>query len=223
MPAPTQQIRGHLEQVVALRSARNADPALATRVAAVKQYQHDRFSRDYADLLCSARYAAPARFFLDDLYGPTDFTDRDAQFSRVVPALARLLPIGVIHTVTELAELHALSESLDQEMARQLNTEAVDDRSYRAAWRAVGRFADRERQLRLLMSIGTSLERHTRTPLLPTTLRLMRGPARAAGLEQLQSFLERGLAAFVSMRGAQQFLEKILVNEQRIIRELSGS
>ena len=33
-----------------------------------------------------ARYAGAARFFLDELYGPGDFSQRDAQFARVVPA-----------------------------------------------------------------------------------------------------------------------------------------
>ena len=71
-----------------------------------------------------------------------------------------------------------------------------------------------------MIAIGTSLDQHTRTPLLLTTLRLMRGPASAAGFAQLQSFLERGLAAFVSMRGAQQFLDTIIANERRVIDEL---
>ncbi len=221
MAQPTREIRNHLQQIARLRSARAADPALASRVTSIKQYQHERFRRDYADLLASERYAEAARFFLDDLYGPIDFTDRDAQFGRVVPAMARLLPADVMHTVAQLAELHAVSESLDQEMARLLDGEAADARSYRAAWRAVARQADREHQLQLLISIGTALERHTRSPLLPMTLRLMRGPARAAGLIQLQSFLERGLAAFVSMRGARQFLERIQANERRVIRDLS--
>ncbi len=221
MAQPTREIRNHLQQIARLRSARAADPALASRVTSIKQYQHERFRRDYADLLASERYAEAARFFLDDLYGPIDFTDRDAQFGRVVPAMARLLPADVMHTVAQLAELHAVSESLDQEMARLLDGEAADGRSYRAAWQAVGRHADREHQLQLLISIGTALERHTRSPLLPMTLRLMRGPARAAGLIQLQSFLERGLAAFVSMRGARQFLERIQANERRVIRDLS--
>ena len=138
MASPAQQIRVNLEHVAALRSARAGDPALAQRVAAIKRYQHDRFMRDYADLLVSERFGEAARFFLNDLYSPADFADRDAQFGRVVPAMARLLPTEVMHTVAQLAGLHALSESLDQEMARRLDVEAVDDRSYRAAWRAVG-------------------------------------------------------------------------------------
>jgi hypothetical protein len=216
----TQGIRAHLEQVASLRAARTADGGLASRVAAIKQFQHARFNRDYASLLASERYGEAARFFLNDLYGPVDFADRDAQFGRVVPAMARLLPGEVMHTVEQLAELHALSESLDQEMAERLAASPVDERSYRAAWQAVDRSSDRHRQLDLLIAIGESIDRHTRTPFLATALRVMRGPARAAGLAQLQSFLERGLAAFVSMRGAQRFLDTIADNERRTIADL---
>jgi len=212
-------IQTHLALVAALRAARNENPELSERVVAIKRQQHERFSRDYADLLTSERYGPATRFFLDDLYGPVDFADRDAQFSRIVPAMARLLPADVIQTVAQLAELHALSESLDQEMADKVSG-AVDDRSYRVAWNAVGRHADRQRQLELLTAIGESLDRHTRTPMLKTTLRLMRGPAKAAGLAQLQSFLERGFAAFVAMRGARDFLDRVAVNERRMVTEL---
>ena len=220
MAGPIQLIAAHLQQVGGLRATRDANPRLAGRVAAIKQHQHARFGRDYANLLGDPRYVAATRFFLDDLYGPADFADRDSQFGRVVPAMARLLPSEVMHTVIQLAELHALSESLDQQMAQALVSNEVNDRSYRAAWQAVGRNEDRERQLQLLIAIGTSLDRHTRSPLLAGTLRLMRGPAKAAGLSQLQSFLERGLAAFTSMGGARDFLGAITANERRMISDL---
>jgi hypothetical protein len=221
MASPAQKARTHLSQVASLRAARHADAELASRVAAIKQFQHARFSRDYADLLTDKRYRAATQFFLEDLYSPADFTDRDTQFGRVVPAMERMFPADVMHTVAQLAELHALTESLDQEMAQQVQVSAaVDDASYRAAWRTVGRSDARQRQLELLIAIGTSLDQHTRTSLLAVTLRLMRAPARAAGLGQLQSFLERGLAAFVAMRGAQHFLETIRANEQRTIAGL---
>jgi len=220
MTGETQAIWQHLQRVSALREAREADGGLAKRVAAIKHYQHARFSRDYAQLIESTRYGAAARFFLDDLYGPANFADRDSQFERVVPAMERLLPAAIMHTVAELAELHALSEGLDQRMAQALTADEVDDRSYLAAWLAVGLRDDRERQLALLLAIGTALDRHTRTPLLTGMLRVMRVPARAAGLSQLQSFLERGLAAFAAMHGAQEFLEIIADNEHRLISQM---
>lgn len=220
MPPISQSIHSHLMQVSELRRTQDADPDLAERVRAIKQHQHERFSHDYADLLCSPRYEAAIRFFLHDLYGPADFGDRDAQFGRIVPAMTRLLPAEVMHTVAELAELHALSESLDQQMALSLESDTVDARSYRAAWQLVGRGTDRERQLALLVSIGGSLDRHTRTPWLATTLRLMRGPAKVAGLSRLQAFLENGLAAFAAMGGAQEFLDTVSANERCLVSEL---
>lgn len=223
MGGATQLISAHLQQVDEIRRMCNADPRLARRVAAVKQYQHARFHRDYAGLLNSPRYASAARFFLDDLYGPADFADRDAQFGRVVPAMARLLPAEVMHTVSQMAELHALSESLDQQMAQALTSDDVNDGSYRACWRVVGRPDDRTRQLNLLIAVGMSLDQHTRTPLLSASLRLMRGPAKVAGLSQLQSFLERGLVAFKAMGGAGDFLSQIAANESRVINELFSS
>jgi len=224
MANPAEQVREYLQQVASLRATRQNDAGLAGRVAQIKQYQHARFRRDYASLLANERYREATQFFLEDLYSPDDFADRDAQFGRVVPALARVFPADVMHTVAQLAELHALTESLDQEMARQLDVNApVDDESYRAAWIAVGRSAARQRQLNLLLAIGMSLDQYTRTTLVKTTLRLMRAPATAAGLGQLQSFLERGLAAFVAMRGAQVFLDTIKVNEQRTISDLFAS
>lgn len=203
-----------------LRKLRAADPALASRVAEVKRFQHRRFQSDYAALLASARYGAAARFFLEDLYGPADFTARDAQFGRIVPALQRLLPDELLTVVEELIELHALSEELDQQMAQQVEAAPLDDERYARAWRAVGRRDGRQRQLQLTLAVGRALDRHTRLPLLPTTLRLMRGPAHAAGLGDLQDFLQRGLTAFRSMQGAEDFLSQIADNERRLMDRL---
>jgi hypothetical protein len=220
MPLSVAAVISDLAQVQKLRSERDSDPGLALRVRAIKHHQHARFTRDYRQLLDSQRYGAAARFFLDELYGPGDFAARDGQFARIVPAMARLLPQGAIHVVARLVELHVLSKGLDQQMAGALESNVVDHRSYRAAWQAVGRRADRERQLALLINIGTALDKQTHTPLFGTTLRLMRQPARAAGFARLQTFLEDGLSAFAAMGGAAEFLATITSNERAAIDNL---
>ena len=214
------EVVSRLAHVLRLRREREADPGLRARVEAIKQYQHARFARDYAALLASPRYGAAATFFLDDLYGPEDFTARDAEFERVVPLMARLLPEEVKRTVADLIELHSLTEGLDQRMAQALNSADIDKPSYRGAWLRVGRRPDRERQLALLLGCGRALERHTRSKLLVGTLRIMRGPAHAAGLGRLQAFLESGMSAFAGMAGAHDFLRIIDENESRTINEL---
>lgn len=211
-----------LRRVEEERRLRAAGGDLDRRAHAVKHYQHVRFERSYADLFEQPRYAAAIRFFLDELYGPHDFSARDAQVARIVPALTRLFPQHIVATVRNLAELHALSESLDSAMAHALPpaTTAIDAPTYIAAWQAVGRPEARQRQVELMLQIGAELDRHTRKPLLAYSLRLMRGPSRAAGLAALQTFLETGFETFRALGGAQPFLELVTSRERTLIEAL---
>ena len=224
MNIDAQHILTCLQAVSQERALRAADARLAARVAAVKEFQHARFASTYGDMLAHPRYAGAARFFLDELYGEADFTQRDAQFARVVPALARLFPAEIVKTVGQLAELHALSEQLDSVMGAALGAvlgaPSLDAATYGVAWRRVARASDRERQIGLMLGVGSSLDTLTRKPLLRHTLRLMRAPARAAGLEALQSFLERGFDTFREMNGADEFLLLISMCERHLAEAL---
>ncbi len=215
-----QKILRHLNEVAAERALQAAESGLAERARAVKAYQHARFAATYADLLADGRYGPAARFFLDDLYGPHDFTQRDGQFARIVPGLVRLFPADIVQTVAALSELHALSEQLDGEMARRLPNGPMDAPTHGAAWRTVGRSGDRERQIQLMLDVGHALDRFTRKPLLRHSLRLMRGPAAAAGLGELQRFLENGFDTFHGMRGAKGLLDVISERERALAGQL---
>jgi hypothetical protein len=220
MTATADSILTHLDIVARERALRAASPETARRVLAVKAYQQRRFSHTYADLLATPRYAGAARFFLEELYGPDDFSQRDAQFVRVVPALVRLFPRDVVETVATLARLHALSEQLDTHMGKSLAVDHVDAPTYAAAWRATGRPKERELQLDLTLSVGRALDELTHRPMLRHTLRMMRGPARAAGLSALQSFLESGFDTFSAMRGAAAFLDTVNIRERALFAAL---
>jgi len=210
----------YLQDVDAERERRASSVELLERVHALKAYQQRRFSHTYADLLAAPRYRAAALFFLHDLYGPQDFASRDAQFARVVPALVRLFPQDIVATVATLAELHALSEQLDSAMAFKLESSRVNADAYVRAWLATGRADARQRQIDLTLTVGEALDRLTRNPLLRHSLRLMRNPARAAGLYALQQFLERGFDVFKEMRGSQQFLLIIGERERALAQAL---
>lgn len=213
----------NLETVAAERMARARDTGMAQRVWQLKRYQQARFALTYADLLATPRYAGAASFFLDDLYGPGDFALRDSQFARVVPGLVRLFPAEVVLTVEALTGLHALSERLDSEMTRHTGDQALTPSAYVNAWRLTGQAAARQRQLELMLEIGQSLDVYTRRPLLRHSLRAMRAPARAAGLSELQAFLERGFETFRGLRGAHDFLAEIELRERLIAASLFGA
>ena len=232
MNAAGEKILTHLAEVAALRALRDGNPAWASKVRQVKEFQHRRFEATYADLLLQPRYVRAAQFFLHELYGPGDFSARDAQFARVVPALVRLFPADIVATVALLSQLHALSERLDNQMADALQTvlqpelqratggAALNAQTYALAWRQVGQPARREEQIALTLQVGASLDRFTRKALLRHSLRLMRVPARQAGLAALQTFLESGFDTFREMGGADFFLDTIASRERALAAKL---
>ena len=221
MAASAADIARHLEAVAAERQRRAASPGLLAKVTALKAFQQRRFSHTYADLLASSRYGAAARYFLDELYGPKDFSARDAQFARVAPKIARVFPSEVAETLAILSELHALSETLDTAMSLQLGERRGSRRATTSppgkAWAAR---AERDRQIDLTLGIAAQLDRITRLPLLRNALRLMRGPARAAGLGELQRSLETGFDTFRAMKGADEFIALIAVRERALAAAL---
>ncbi len=212
-----------LNVVESLRAQRDADPSLAARVRVLKTYQAARFTRTYADLLASPDYRGAARFFLDELYGPQEFGARDIQFARIVPALVRMFPAEVVHTVSVLAALHALSESLDQEMASRMHSDRLDATGYIHLWQATGQPEARQRQIDATLEIGGALARYTRNAVLRGSLRLMRRPARMAGLAELQHFLETGFETFGAIGDASLFLAIVRDREQALARALFDS
>lgn len=224
-------IRQSLSRVTALRAQVRASGTLQDALLAVKQFQARRFAGTYQDLLQSSSFAGPTHFFLEELYGSRDFSDRDSQFARIAGALQTFFPSQVVATAVALAELHALTESLDVEMAQQcviahanVASGELSSTEYLSAWRMVATPAIRLGQLQSVLGIGQELDRLTRTKGLRLTLRMMRGPAKAAGLHSLQSFLEAGFDTFASMGGkgrdAQSFMNTIRVREEHWIDAL---
>lgn len=215
-------IRESVEAVARLRAEALAAPALRVAVEEVKRLQSRRFSGSYADLLRDPTYERAAAFFLRELYGERDYSRRDEQFARIAGAIERLFPVNVARTAAQLAQLHALTEDLDVQLARHwLDSDAAEAARYAACWRLVGREDDRRRQLESVVGLGDQLAHLTRAPGLRTMLRMMRGPASAAGLGALQAFLETGFDTFSQMSrragAAERFLRTVRERESALI------
>lgn len=226
MNATANQIHLALEEVARLRRLRAFDAPLSKANAAIKQFQAKRFQATYPDLLHSPRYEASASFFLHELYSDKDYAQRDQQFARIASTIARLFPQAVVNTAAALAEVHALTERLDDAMARQylvLQTSQPgmsETALYIACWRLVADAETRLQQLNVVLALGQSLNDLTRKPGLRVLLKMMRGPAGVAGLASLQKFLETGFDAFQTMRGADEFLKLIALREKDWIQRL---
>jgi hypothetical protein len=70
------------------------------------------------------------------------------------------------------------------------------------------------------VGIGADLRRLVTLPLVGLALRAARLPARMAGFEALQDFLERGFTAFSAMGDVTELLEAIRVRETQLMDRL---
>lgn len=217
-------LRAQLARAKALRAVANADPDLARRRLLLREWQALRLARTHRDLLSSERFGVGARFFLSDLYGPKDFSERDEELERIMPMIVSVLPATGVHTVALAVEVDALSEELDAGMVQALSAagriDSIDDEAYAGAYRTVGNRPARERQIALILDTGHALIRLTGMPLIALAIRVMRGPAHLAGLGELHAFLENGFTAFREMGEPEEFLRSVGTRESAIMERL---
>jgi hypothetical protein len=219
-PASDADIERLLARRRALESGRSATPAVSARLRALRAWQARRLARTYEDLRSDPRYTAAVEFFLNDLYGPQDFSRRDQELSRAVVPLRRALPASLLAVLTRAIELDVLTVELDQRMIGQLRDRPLTEASYAMAYRALGEAEARRRQIDLTVSIGAALERLVRHRWIGLALRAAHRPARAAGFGVLQQFLERGFAAFLHMGNARPLLAAIRQRETALMDRL---
>lgn len=214
---PEAALKRHLQQLKALRGKGRKSPR---RLAELKRWQGERLAATYADFASQPRYRDATRFFLEDVYGPKDFSRRDEAMLRILPAMSKLLPGSAVETATLAIELEALTEDLDHRVAEALPAGEITDETYAEANREACSREEREHQVRLTEAVGKRLDALVRKPLVLGALQLMRQPARAAGLSDLQDFLERGFCAFRAMNGADEFLAALHERETAILDEI---
>lgn len=211
-----------IEGVRGMMASHASDPETYRAMDLLRHWQADRLARTYADMISSERYRPATEFFLSDIYGAKDFTERDQAVVRAYPIMVRTLPDSALHTIAVAVQVHVLTSELDRQMWRVLTEElGVGDRfsesQYVEAFRRCDNRAARDRQLGLVRRVGEDLDRVVAKPGIYHLLRLARKPARLAGFGELQEFLERGFAAFRHMGSGAEFVQTITRRETAIM------
>jgi hypothetical protein len=191
----------------------------------LRRWQMQRLAASFVPLLEDVRTRGAAEFFLTDLYGDKDFSARDRDIARVLPLMMRLLPGPLIATVADAIALSALSHAFDLRMADALArllpaNASIDIENYANAYRKVDLPRLRRAQIALIGRLGHGLDAAVRKPGLNRLLKISRLPARAAGLGELQSFLERGFAAFATLDRPAAFVDGVVARELEVSRRL---
>lgn len=229
MPSSRSDLQARLQRRLLLHQ-RLYDPACEPRnllpwLPRLQRWQAQRLEQSFAAFLRDPAQRPAARFFLTDVYGDRDFRQRDADVARVLPMMQRLLPEPLLQTLADAIALAAISHAFDLRMAQALEGlvpagRGLDADLYAQAYRRVGHPRLRARQIALIVEVGGGLAAALRMPGVGRLLRLSRLPARAAGLGELQSFLERGFEAFAALGDAQAFLDRIRHSETRVMQRL---
>ena len=74
MAQPAQSI---IDSIARHRAEVERDPQRRERLQALQRFQVERLRRTYADLASQPGYRAALEFFVADLYGPHDRSERD--------------------------------------------------------------------------------------------------------------------------------------------------
>lgn len=182
----------------------------------LQQWQRDRLAGTYADLSCQDSYRPACEFFLAELYGGLDFLKRDQDLDTVMPVMVRFLPGHALGSLAAAFELQAISLEFDIGVSAILNQRGCRDldlESYAMAYRECGNRPQREHQIILIKRLGDDLGKLVDKSLVSYLVRLLRGPAHAAGFGELQQFLETGLASFRKLDDKQFFVNTIYERE----------
>ena len=209
-----------LQRNAELRDVFAEDLAAAARLADLQKWQSGRLLKSHADLRANPRYRQAVEFFFNELYNGGDPRGRDRDVMRVQRVMEKLLPREALAALCLAIELEVLSQELDADVVRGLPAGPISAETYAEGYRRAGRRPDRERQIELLGIIGSYLDRVVRRPVIRGLVRFARAPAHAAGFGALQEFLERGLDAFETMHGADEFLATIRDRELRAMERV---
>lgn len=198
------------------------------RLQLLRDWQVQRLTDTYQDLLNQPRYQPACEFFIHDVYAARDFSQRNYDLRRMHATLRRWIPETMLHPFSRAIQLHELTEELDSQLLQVLvnrlgMTESLTVAMYAEAYRRCDNYAVRVTQIEWIEEIGKGVEALVNIPFSGNVLRLGRGPATRAGWGELMRFLESGYAAFKHMHGAAEFLKTIRTRELRILDRIYAS
>jgi hypothetical protein len=199
-----------------------AGGSLDPRLAMLRQWQSERLARTYADFMADEHYRPACQFFLSEVYGPRDFSQRDHDIEHMYKLLSRLLPDAALQLLVDTIELNSQTRALDNTLLSVLVerlgvTDSLSPQQYAQAYRLCDNYQERARQIKLVASLVRQLDSGARLPLAELVLRAAGGPARRAGWGEPYDLLIHGYAAFKRMPDVAPFVRAVEQRETRIL------
>jgi len=224
-PDSNLNLLGALRDLEKLKHQTVTGGGLDPRMAILRTWQSARLTNTYADLLDDQRYKPACLFFLEELYAPRDFSQRDHDIEQMYSFVQRIFPEAMIRPLRLTVEVHRLTNVLDAQLLEVLVTQlamttTLTEAQYAEAYRRCDNYVERVKQIDQIYKIGYLLEEIMQNPLTGAALALAKTPARKAGWDELTTFMEKGYEAFRRMRDTEHFLKTIRQREKKILDQI---
>jgi hypothetical protein len=221
-PPDATRLLHELQQSDELRHQVAVGTELDPHLTLLRAWQSERLAQTYADLLADRQFRSAYLFFLSDIYAPRDFSQRDYDFQRIHNFLSPVVPPQMLQVLTDAIELNSLTNDLDNQLVQILvdklgMTDTISPRLYVEGYRQCDNHAQRVHQINLITKLVGQVSEGAHLFVANLALRVMRGPAKRAGWNEVYDFLERGYKAFKQMRDVKKFARIIEEREKRIL------
>ncbi|MFT5840573.1 MAG: hypothetical protein ACI9UT_003086 [Flavobacteriales bacterium] len=217
----TKQIIRHLHGISTMQEiAEKAE--LMTTIKAVQSWQCKRLLISHQHMYQQKRFRSAVDFFVNELYGPNDFSQRDKDIARIVPKMSTFLPQKALQSMASALYLNTLSFELDFELAKRLVDTNINRDTYAKAYTSCENLAIRQQQIDYIRTLGNDLADVVKMKGIASLLFISRKPAKMAGVLALHEFLEKGFKSFKNLGNVEDFITPLVNKEREIMQQLAN-
>jgi hypothetical protein len=207
------------------------NPQLAARLSMIQNWQKKRMQHVHAALFAVPEHHLITQYFLNQLYGGSNFDVLAEQCERVLNAtkvFEGLLPDRTVSTALKASELSVLAIELDQQLAQLMDHDLLDDHQDPAIndqymiqlCRSANQASARYHQFNLLDELGANLDKYVRSKLIHSIFKLSKGLSTRYELNALYQFADEGFAAMKPLQSAKNFVGEFTQGERDLIEQV---
>lgn len=184
---------------------------------ALQTFQSERISSTYTDLRQDPEYTMIGDFFFTKLYAPQDFTFRDTSIKKLHATLDGKLYKGMIKGVTQVIELHELTDELDDLMVHQMMAFNVDETltmaDYKKVYKSLDNYDQRLHQIHLGAQVTRTFHGLSKKWVVGISLKTVKTAAAVLNIKPIIDFIYEGYTSFKQIDHIDYFIDTVLERE----------
>jgi len=184
---------------------------------ALQAFQAARLNATYADLKNDPQYEKIGGFFFEKLYAPEDFSFRDASIKKLQKVLKGKVYKGMVAAVSQVIELHELSDRLDDRMVDGLLAAGVGPDmnmdQYQAIYRSLDNYDERIYQINLSTEVTRAFHTLSKKWIVALSLKTVHTTAHMIGMGKIIDFIYEGYEGFRSIKSIDFFVNTVQERE----------